>query len=80
MSKYHQIVLLKTKNWEYQLNKQDLWQMTTLIILGSLPLFISIFKYLDKTTTFIISGVVFILLILISLYVFVERLSISKKP
>jgi len=75
MSKYKDMPLFKTKKWKYILNKSDLWQVITLLTIGIVPLLISTFNYFSPLISLILSGIFFILLILISLYVFVERLT-----
>lgn len=77
MTKYSLITLFKTKNNKYELEKHDLWQMVTIIALGAVPLFTSIFKYTSPRTTFIISSLIFVILIFIALYVFVEKSRIN---
>ena len=76
MSKQDNIILLRTKQAEYQLKKEDLWQAFTLIIIGIVPLFISVFKFLNSLHAFIISGLFFIITFVVALYVFVNKIVI----
>ena len=73
MAKQENIILYRSKKTEYQLNKGDLWQAYTVIIIGLIPLLIAIFNYFPKWAVIALSSIIFLLSIWVSWYVFVQK-------